>query len=84
MMTKCDLCKDYITQGKKPACVDSCPMRALDFGLYDDMIFKYGDCQKVYPLPDPELAKPGISITPHHDAKRAISENVSFIEREDI
>ena len=34
VMTKCDGCYDRVAEGKLPACVDSCPMRALDFGPY--------------------------------------------------
>ena len=38
VMGKCDLCADYIDQGKNPSCVDACPMRALDVGDYDALI----------------------------------------------
>ncbi|HBW1218376.1 4Fe-4S dicluster domain-containing protein, partial [Klebsiella pneumoniae] len=31
-MTKCDGCHERVAEGKKPICVESCPLRALDFG----------------------------------------------------
>ena len=37
-MGKCDFCADYIYQGNNPSCVDACPMRAQDFGDYDELI----------------------------------------------
>lgn len=40
-MEKCDLCLDRWEAGKKPICVDSCPARALDAGLLEDLTKKY-------------------------------------------
>jgi anaerobic dimethyl sulfoxide reductase subunit B (iron-sulfur subunit) len=31
-MTKCDGCYSRVAEGHKPICVESCPLRALDFG----------------------------------------------------
>ena len=31
-MEKCDLCFDRLDQGKRPICVEACPMHALDAG----------------------------------------------------
>jgi len=31
-MTKCNMCYDWWTRVQKPACVQACPYRALDFG----------------------------------------------------
>ncbi len=36
-MTKCDGCYDRVADGKKPICVESCPLRALDFGPIDEL-----------------------------------------------
>mgnify|MGYP001821281930 FL=1 len=68
VMGKCDLCADYIDQGKNPSCVDACPMRALDFGDYDELIEKYGDSGQVYPLPTPSITEPSLVIKAHHRA----------------
>ncbi len=42
-MQKCDLCVERWAEGKKPICVDGCPMRALDAGPIDELRQKYGD-----------------------------------------
>lgn len=39
---KCDLCLERWGQGKKPVCVTSCPMQALDAGPLDELRAKYG------------------------------------------
>lgn len=36
--TKCTLCSDRVTQGKDPACVSTCPTKALTFGPKEDQI----------------------------------------------
>jgi anaerobic dimethyl sulfoxide reductase subunit B (iron-sulfur subunit) len=41
-MGKCDFCHDRLDQGKRPICVDACPMRALDAGPLDELLKKYG------------------------------------------
>ncbi|MDF2532165.1 MAG: 4Fe-4S ferredoxin iron-sulfur binding domain protein [Clostridia bacterium] len=52
-MTKCDLCIDRIRDGLKPACVASCPMRALDAGPMDELKQRYPDwTDKVENFPD--------------------------------
>ena len=68
VMGKCDLCADYVDQGKNPSCVDACPMRALDFGDYDELVEKHGESAQVYPLPDPSITEPSIAIKAHKDA----------------
>ncbi len=45
-MQKCDLCLDRWAEGKKPVCVNSCPMRALDVGSLDKLRAKYGDTRE--------------------------------------
>ena len=32
VMSKHDMCLDFLSEGLKPACVASCPQRALDIG----------------------------------------------------
>jgi anaerobic dimethyl sulfoxide reductase subunit B (iron-sulfur subunit) len=84
MMTKCNLCEDYVSSGKKPSCVDACPMRALDFGSYNEMTSKYGKIAHVYPLPDPSVTGPGLIIKPHKDASGASAETSEVIFREEV
>ena len=68
VMGKCDLCADYVDQGKNPGCVDACPMRALDFGQYDELVAKYGDSDQVHPLPAPSITQPSIVLRAHQRA----------------
>jgi anaerobic dimethyl sulfoxide reductase subunit B (iron-sulfur subunit) len=46
-MQKCDFCVERWAEGRKPICVESCPMRALDAGPLEEMQKKYGDLQEV-------------------------------------
>lgn len=41
-MEKCDLCLGRWGEGKKPVCVEACPMRALDAGPLEELEQKYG------------------------------------------
>lgn len=68
-MTKCDLCADYRSEGRNPACVEACPSRALDWGPIDELRERYGDVDAVEPLPDPSITRPHLVITPHRDAQ---------------
>ena len=44
-MQKCDLCQERWPEHKKPICVDSCPMRALDAGPLNELKARYGNTQ---------------------------------------
>lgn len=65
VMTKCNFCQDYLAQGKNPACVDACVMRALSFGELTELRGKYGIVDQVDPLPVASLTRPSIVLTPH-------------------
>ena len=84
VITKCDLCADYISAGMKPSCVTSCPMRAMDFGKYGEMAAKYGGNGKIYPLPDPAQTGPGFIVKLHKDSLRAEKESAEITGREDF
>jgi formate dehydrogenase iron-sulfur subunit len=36
-LTKCDMCFDRVSNGKLPACVQTCPTGTMNFGEYKDM-----------------------------------------------
>ena len=84
VMTKCDMCADYVDEGKNPTCVDSCPMRTFDFGDYDELKEKYGEEAPVYPLPKPDITQPSILIKARKDAKRATKENPEVSNMEEV
>jgi len=83
-ITKCTFCHDEIDQGKPPACVASCPMRALDYGDLEDLIAKYEQDTNIFPLPTTDLTEPPFIITPHKDAQRADSEPTEVANREEV
>ncbi len=68
-MTKCDLCYDYRSEDKTPACVAACPSRALNWGPIKEIRSDYGDQNGFAPLPDPSITQPHLVITPHRDAQ---------------
>ena len=47
------------------------PVRALDFGEYDDLVAKHGESAHVHPLPQPSVTRPSIVLRAHHEAGRA-------------
>ncbi|MEC4728662.1 dimethylsulfoxide reductase subunit B [Shewanella sp. D64] len=63
VMTKCDGCFDRLSEGKKPVCVESCPMRALDFDTMENLEAKYGKGDShIAPLPSPSITSPNLII----------------------
>lgn len=69
---KCDACADRVAEGKRPICVEACPLRALDFGPVEDMQSKPGYNQAdIAPLPDKKYTSPNLFIKECNDAKPA-------------
>lgn len=52
-MSKCTMCVDRLEQGLKPVCVESCPMRALDFDTMENLKAKYGNLRNLEDMPKP-------------------------------
>lgn len=65
VMTKCDFCQDLLAQGQNPVCVDSCPMRAIEYGELAELRAKYGTVNAVEPLPPASFTSPSLVVTPH-------------------
>ncbi len=59
---KCNLCRERLEEGLKPACVEACPSRALHFGDISALREKFGAEAGLAPLPNPDLTKPNITI----------------------
>ncbi|MGR6981141.1 DMSO/selenate family reductase complex B subunit [Testudinibacter sp. P27/CKL/0425] len=68
-MTKCDGCFERVEVGKKPMCVESCPLRALDLLPIDELKAKYGDLKDVTPLPPSHYTQPNIALRLNNNAK---------------
>lgn len=71
IMTKCDFCYDLVDAGGRPACVDACVMRALDFGDLDELKAKYGGVDGLEPLPTANITHPSLVINPHRNSQRS-------------
>jgi len=63
-MSKCTMCIDRLVEGLQPACVLSCPLRALDFGPLDEIKSKYGDISQIDTMPDASVTLPSLVIKP--------------------
>jgi anaerobic dimethyl sulfoxide reductase subunit B (iron-sulfur subunit) len=68
-MKKCDFCHDYLDQGKPPACVAACPLRALDFGDIEELAKKPGAKGRIKEFADPALTKPSVIFNPLPEAE---------------
>lgn len=68
-MTKCDGCNERVAEGKKPICVEACPLRALDFGPIAELRQKYGTQRDVAPLPPSHFTLPSIVVKLNSNAK---------------
>jgi anaerobic dimethyl sulfoxide reductase subunit B (iron-sulfur subunit) len=69
-MQKCDLCVDRWAEGKKPICVSSCPMYALDADPIDELRAKYGDVRETDSFIYSEKIAPSITFKPKKDTRR--------------
>lgn len=64
--SKCDFCADERREGRPPACVAACPMRALEYGELADLETRYGtEGRDLYPLPSPATTEPSVVIKRH-------------------
>lgn len=69
VMSKCDFCQDLLAKGENPACVDACPMRAIEFGEIGMLRAKYGNVNMVEPLPTGDITHPSLVIKTHPKAQ---------------
>jgi len=63
-MTKCNMCTDRLSQGLKPICVQSCSMRALEFGPLEELREKFGDLRKIEDMPNDTITLPAVVFKP--------------------
>lgn len=67
--SKCSMCLDRLKEGKKPICVLSCSMRALEFGPMDPLISRFGDLCQLEDLPSPRITTPSVIFKVRDDKK---------------
>ncbi len=73
VMTKCNLCYDYLDEGLPPACVAACPLRCLDLVDTDDpavaelgqSLWKIPGEEHPFPLPVLSRTEPHLVIRSH-------------------
>jgi len=63
-MEKCQLCYDRLEEGKKPICVEACPLFALDAGPLEELRRKYGDVQKAEGFKSMKRFQPSVIFKP--------------------
>ncbi len=63
-MEMCHMCVGRWREGRKPICVEACPMRALDAGPLDEMEARYGVCKKVPGFIYDGKIKPSVVLKP--------------------
>ncbi|MFC1874406.1 4Fe-4S dicluster domain-containing protein, partial [Chloroflexota bacterium] len=68
-MQKCNLCPDRWAEGRKPACVQSCPTWALDAGPIDELRTRYGDDRGADSFAYSEDLIPSITFKPKKNTK---------------
>jgi anaerobic dimethyl sulfoxide reductase subunit B (iron-sulfur subunit) len=69
--SKCGMCLDRLEQKKKPICVLSCSLRALEFGPMDEMISRFGHLQQLEEMPSPNITFPSV-VFKAQEMKKAI------------
>lgn len=84
VMTKCNFCVDLLAKGERPACVDGCTYRALDFGTLDELRAKYGTLADPAPLPDAAITKPSIVFLPHKDTQTSANATGTVMNLEEL
>ena len=66
--SKCTMCLDRLREGKKPICVLSCSMRALEFGPLNELRSKFGDLRRLEDMP-PAGTGPSVVFKPRGPKK---------------
>lgn len=80
-MQKCDLCLDRWAVGRKPACVSSCPVLALDAGPMDVLQSKYGNIREAEGFTYSDTLGPSIIFNPKKDTNILAIQKVVVMPR---
>jgi len=74
----CTFCLDRLAEGKKPACVDACPMRAMDAGPIEKLRAKYGDIREAEGFVYSEKLIPSVVFKPKKDREGLTPQKVEI------
>ena len=67
---KCDGCSNRVAKGMEPICVGACPLRAIEFGEFEELQKKHpGAVRGIAPMPDPSVTNPHVLIKASAAAK---------------
>jgi anaerobic dimethyl sulfoxide reductase subunit B (iron-sulfur subunit) len=80
-MQKCHFCLDRLAENRKPACVDSCPMRALDAGPMEELRGKYGSIMEAEGFSYDKDLKPQVIFKPKKDTGDHCTKKVEIAPR---
>jgi anaerobic dimethyl sulfoxide reductase subunit B (iron-sulfur subunit) len=75
-MEKCNFCVDRWVDGKKPACVDACPMWAMDAGPLDELRAKYGNVTDSEGFIYSKDLVPSVIFKPKRDTEGLVTQKV--------
>ncbi len=78
-MQKCNFCLDRLAENKKPACVDACPMRAMDAGPIEELMTKYGDIREAEGFVCNEELIPSVVFKPKKDTQGLTLQKVESV-----
>jgi anaerobic dimethyl sulfoxide reductase subunit B (iron-sulfur subunit) len=67
---KCNLCVEELDRGGTPACVFSCPLRAIEIAPLDEIVQRPGATTDILSTPSAELTKPSIRYSVRKEAQR--------------
>ncbi len=67
---KCNLCVGELDRGGIPACVSSCPLRAIEIGPLDEIAERPGATIEILFSPSTELTRPSIRYRVRREARR--------------
>jgi anaerobic dimethyl sulfoxide reductase subunit B (iron-sulfur subunit) len=57
-IVKCNMCLGKAAEGEPPACVASCPMRAIEVASFEEISSRAGATISIRDLPPPSLTRP--------------------------
>jgi anaerobic dimethyl sulfoxide reductase subunit B (iron-sulfur subunit) len=67
---KCNLCVEELDAGGTPACVSSCPLRAIEIGPLEEIATRPGVTAEMSATPSSEMTRPSIRFRVRKEACR--------------